>query len=399
MPECVSMIHVNRNNSGRQYARVRAVSLGIFSAGRISLTLTGCSFCVGGSVDCSDWPRADCTVDFPPGEVGISYIRPGLWTDSLIDAAPVTGSLIYSALSDCLIVLCTTGFSSKWTFCTTDFVLLAGFVLYVRRVDDCRNMVADGVVLAEVRAGITFGVELYVPWDVPMDILLEGVVPLRNVLDVIGLVGHREGAAESRVLQGRDIRSVRVLVPYCRGVDQNFHDVTIVDMGEVPESSVFIPELSKSAMAPGGHQPHGWRQKELEEMRSAAKQCLCQSRPSSCVYCGSLIKCDMNRHVARFHLDLAQLWRWPVSWCTVCKGMPQDCMDHLRGAHDVPWEVKLACLEKYLPPWIVTRKVWPDSLSAQPSTYVLLFSDIHLSLIHHNRIDKRGLPHIAFQKS
>ena len=50
-------------------------------------------------------------------------------------------------------------------------------------------------------------------------------MPLRNVPDVIGLVGRREGAAESRVLQGRDFRSVRVLVPDCRGVDQTFHDV------------------------------------------------------------------------------------------------------------------------------------------------------------------------------
>ena len=39
--------------------------------------------------------------------------------------------LIYSALSDCLIVLCTVGFSSRWTSCSLVvlcFVLLAGFV-------------------------------------------------------------------------------------------------------------------------------------------------------------------------------------------------------------------------------------------------------------------------------
>ena len=63
-----------------------------------------------------------------------------------------------------------------------------------------------------------------------MDISLEGVVPLRNVPGVIGLVGRHEGAAECRVLQGWDVRSVRVLVPDCRGVDQNFRDMTIVDM-------------------------------------------------------------------------------------------------------------------------------------------------------------------------
>ena len=167
MFHCVSMIHMDENNSGRRCARVRGVSLGMFSAGRISLMLTGCGICVGSSVDYSDWPRADCAVDFSPGEFRIGYIRQGLWTDSLIDAAPVTGSLIDSALSDCLIVLCTAGFSSTWTFNSTDSVLLAGFVLSVRRVNDLGIMAADGAALAEVRAGNTFGVELYVLWDAP----------------------------------------------------------------------------------------------------------------------------------------------------------------------------------------------------------------------------------------
>ena len=67
-------------------------SLGVFSAGRISLTLIGCSACVGSSVDCSDWSRSDCVVDFKPGGAWIGYIRPGWWDESLIDAAPVTGS-------------------------------------------------------------------------------------------------------------------------------------------------------------------------------------------------------------------------------------------------------------------------------------------------------------------
>ena len=177
-----------------------------------------------------------------------------------------------------------------------------------------------------------------------MDISSEGVVPLRNIPDVIELVGRREGAAECHVLHGRDVRSVRVLVPDCRGVDQNFHDVTIVDMGGVPESSVSIPELSmlRQQWPPAVISHMGWRQQEVEEMREAAKKRFRRSRPSSCMYCGILIKCDMYRHVARFHLDLAQLWGCPVLWCTVWKGTPQDCMEHIRGAHDVPWEIKSA---------------------------------------------------------
>ena len=229
-------------------------------------------------------------------------------------------------------------------------------------------------------------------------------MPLRSIPDVIGLVGHREGAAESHVLQGRDARSVRVLVPDCRGVDQNFHDVKIVDMGDRPESPVSIPELSTLSQQwlPAVLSHMRWRQKELEVMRAAAKVKFRRSRPSCCEFCGSVIKSDMYLHVARLHLDLAQLRRCTVSWCTVWKGTPQDSMDHLRGAHNVPGEVKSVCLEKFLPPWIVSRKLWSNYLSVQHSgisTDMLLFSDIHLSLVHHYRIHKRGLPHIAFRRN
>ena len=187
------------------------------------------------------------------------------------------------------------------------------------------TMDASGFSVVDNRVGITFGVELYVPRDAPeavVDVLSAGVVPLRSVPDVIGLVGRREGA----VLQGRDTRSVRVLVPDCRGLDQNFHDVSIVDMGDLPESHVSLPELIHK-WPPAVINHMGWWQRELEAMRAAAKVKYRQSRPSCCTFCGIFIKCDMYRHVARCHLDLAQLWRCPVSWCTVWKGTPQDLMD------------------------------------------------------------------------
>ena len=53
-----------------------------------------------------------------------------------------------------------------------------------------------------------------------------------------------------------------------------------------------------------------------------------------------VIKLDMAQHVANQHLELAQLWRCPVSWCTIWKGTPQDCIDHMRLAHAVPASVK-----------------------------------------------------------
>ena len=88
--------------------------------------------------------------------------------------------------------------------------------------------------------------------------------------------------------------------------------------------------------------------------------------------------------------------------CPAAQCMQQDCMDHVRGAHDVPWDVKSASIEKFVPPWTVRRQVWSDSLEQRHtgiSTDILLFVDINLSLVHHYRIHKRGLPHIAFRRN
>ena len=144
------------------------------------------------------------------------------------------------------------------------------------------------------RAGKTFEVELYVPWDAPeavVDVSSAGVVPLRDFPDVIGLVGHQDNATESRILQGRDPRSIRVLVPDCRGLDQNFHDVTIVDMGDLPESHVSMPELAEfiHKWPPAVINHMMWRQRELEQMCKAAKMKYRQKHPAPCTFCGTII--------------------------------------------------------------------------------------------------------------
>ena len=156
-----------------------------------------------------------------------------------------------------------------------------------------------------------------------------------------------------------------VLVPDCRSLDQNFHDVMVVDMGDLPESEVSIPELSDLARKwpPAVIAHMRWRQPELEEMKQAARLQYRKKQPAQCDFCSTMIRCDMYRHVARCHLDLAQLWRCPVSWCTVWKGAPQDLMDHVRYAHRVPEEVQSIKLETLIPPWTVTRKVYTESLT------------------------------------
>ena len=89
-------------------------------------------------------------------------------------------------------------------------------------------MAADGVAAAGGRAGIRFEVELVIPWDAPEAVInlnSDGWLDLDMVPDVIGLSGRRPDAAVCRILQGRDVRSVRALVPDSRGLERNFHDV------------------------------------------------------------------------------------------------------------------------------------------------------------------------------
>ena len=165
----------------RRCVCTRGTPLRVFFAGRISLTLIGHRASVGGSVICSDWSRVDCTVDISPGGIWIDYIRPGLEDG--------TGSLVSSTLFSCRDVFCTAGFTSNWTFCGTDWVLPAGYQVFLQWIAERWTMAASDISVVDDRAGITFGVELYVPWDAP-----------EAVMDVIGLVGGREGAVESRVL-------------------------------------------------------------------------------------------------------------------------------------------------------------------------------------------------------
>ena len=88
---------------------------------------------------------------------------------------------------------------------------------------------------------------------------------------------------------------------------------TVVDMG-VLEPKVMAGDLThlRDSWPPGIFNHMKWFQQDLELMRKEAKREFTQARPMPCKYCGKVIRCNMYRHVARLHLDLAQLWRCPV---------------------------------------------------------------------------------------
>ena len=250
-------------------------------------------------------------------------------------------------------------------------------------------------------------VQLQVSWNAPeayVTLDSDGTYELKTVPDVLGLHARQPGAEVIKVLLGRDSRSVRALVPDVKVLEWGFHDVTLLDMGDITGPDVSMAELSLLRMQ--------WPvpvvssmahlQPELEQLRHVCKKRYHGTQADMCSFCGKRIRLDMSRHVAKYHLDLAQLWRRPVSWCIIWKGTPQYCMNHLRLAHAVPATVKTANLGKWFPPWTVKRQTWCDALNPRISGVsmdVLLFSECGAPLIHHYRVFGRGVSYISLRGS
>ena len=175
--------------------------------------------CVGGPLRCSDWlvllsqwawlydrRMSVCgAVVVCPGVVRIEYKRHPLAGSSSLDAAPVTGSLLFYAPVCCLTEGCAAKVSSWVLFGGTDCSWLAVCGLFLRRISVTWIMATDSAAATGGRAGSTLDVELVVPWDAPeavVDLDSDGVVTLHMVPDVIGLTGRRPGAAVVWILQG-----------------------------------------------------------------------------------------------------------------------------------------------------------------------------------------------------
>ena len=361
--------------------------------------------CLCRPVQGADWLDVRPVDGGPVGtDVWIKYIGDSFSRYQSSDAAPLTEVqdiyIILHINSDCFTGLYSTRIVSFTVRITRSLeeVLRCGGVLSL-----CQTM--DGAALADDRSGITFTADLCVPWDAPeavVDMNSPDLISLGPFPDKVGLFGRRQEAAMSRIMKGRDCRSVRFVVPDGRLVDRGFHDVTVVDMEEEREPTIVLRDMTRlREIWPVEVFDHmKWRQQDLELMRKSAKKDYQQTRPMPCRFCGKVIRVDMYRHVARLHLDLVQLWRCPIAWCTTWKGSPQDCLEHVRSGHDAPWVEKTASIEKYAPPWTVRRQLWIDSLRIEHSgisTDMLLFSEVGMPLTQHYRVYKGGLPHAVFR--
>ena len=138
-------------------------------------------------------------------------------------------------------------------------------------------------------------------------------------------------------------------------------------------------------------------QQDLERKQKECKERFGCTQSGNCTHCGKYIQMDLGKHIAFYHLELAQLWCCPVMWCTVWKGTAQDCIDHMRRTHKVPLSVEVA---KFFSAWTVTREQWADMMMPSISGVVidtLLFSRIGFPLYHRYQLISRTGSHAAFR--
>ena len=250
--------------------------------------------------------------------------------------------------------------------------------------------------------------------DKIVDLTTLGVVDLDTSMmpDVSGLWPLDSREPVVWVLPRDFLNLVHVLVPDATAVPMGFHDIIIEDLSGTPDyraRRIVHGDVSSlrrrwpSTVFVAMHK----RQADMESLHRDCKQCY-ESEfgggggGGTCPHCGVYIICNISRHIMDYHLELGQLWRCPVEWCSIWKGSVQDCLDHLRSKHDGAQLMALKSWESFPPPppRTVLQEFWCAALRPDVSgvaTDVKLFHEAECRLVHRYQIYQDPMPHVSLQ--
>ena len=221
-----------------------------------------------------------------------------------------------------------------------------------------------------------------------------------DIPDLMGLRALRPSVAVVKVMSVPDSRCIQVVTPDDY-VKIGFHEILLHDMGE--EELPFVATSELNYLRRVWPRPlfafMSRYQQDLERMQKECKERFGSTQSENCTHCGKYIQRHLGKHIAFYHLELVQMWRCPVMWCTVWKGTAQVCIDHMRRIHKVPLSVKAANLARFFPPWTVTREQWSDMMMSSISRVAidtLLFSRVGSPVCHRYRIISRTGSHTAY---
>ena len=280
-----------------------------------------------------------------PGEIACTgYIRPKTVVHLTVYVASMTGSLLSGS------------YLEAWR--GLHFLVILSFGVVESNVDSSGkglpvvNQVGAAMTATNSLPGTFLGLGLDFGSDKLYDLV--GDIP-----DVMGLRALQHSAAVVKVMSVPNSRCIRIVTPD-DNVNIGFHDILIHNLEDEELPFVASSELGCLRLDwPNTLFTFMSRyQFDLDQMWKECRQWFGSTQSGTCATCGKHIQQNLGKHIALYHMELAQLWRCPVTWCTVWKGTAQDCVDHMRRTHDIPPLVKAANLARWFPPWTVTREQW-----------------------------------------
>ena len=130
-----------------------------------------------------------------------------------------------------------------------------------------------------------------------------------EIPDVMGLRALRASAAIVKVMSVPNSRCIRVVAPDDH-INIGFHEVLLHDMEEEDIPFVALSELD--CLRQGWPKPlfvfMSRYQHDLERMRRECKERFDCTQSGNCTHCGKFIQMNLGKHIALFHMELAQLW-------------------------------------------------------------------------------------------
>ena len=199
-----------------------------------------------------------------------------------------------------------------------------------------------------------------------------------DIPDVMGLRALRPSAAIIKVMSVPDSRCLIHEILIHDLADEEFPLVTLSDLGclRLDWPTALFTFMSRY-------------QFDLDQMRKECREQFGSTQSGTCMTCGKHMQQNLGKHIALYHMELAQLWRCPVSWCTAWKGTAQDCVDHMRRVHNIPPLVKAANLAR----WHSMSQTAISGIAVD----TLLFSRIGVPLFHRYRVFDRQGTHVVFR--
>ena len=160
--------------------------------------------------------------------------------------------------------------------------------------------------------------------------------------DVFGLRAFDATKPVTRMLPGSSPCELRLMLPDDKlGID-GLHDILVENLSGMPawrSSHVSPADMTslRRRWPKAVFKTLRRRASDVERLRrdapKRADKVFRYGGPGFCGVCNIRIYSALDAHMIASHLELGQLWRCPVTWCTVWKGSGRACLEHLAEKH------------------------------------------------------------------